>query len=234
MLDIKDNSIIILPNSIKNNVIKDVRTKGLYNIKFMTLEEVIKKIYFDYNKETIYYLINKYNYKYDVALMYLNNLYYINDIDYNIDKLSKLKNLKQELDNNNLLIYDNLFKYSLKDKEIIIYGYNNLTKYQNKIIDILKEYTKVNIIKKDNNNYKHTTIYKFNNIEEEVSYVAESICNNIDNDIDINNIKIYYNNKDYDNYLDRIFKLYNLPLNNNNSYLYSTSIGRYLIDNLNI
>ena len=58
MLDIKDNSILIVPNSIKESIIKDIRTKGLYNIKFMTLEEIIHRLYFDYNKETIYYLIN--------------------------------------------------------------------------------------------------------------------------------------------------------------------------------
>lgn len=233
MLEVKDNIILVLPNSIKVDTIKDIRSKGLYNIKFMTFEELTHKFYFDYNRETIYYLMTKYNYKYDVALVYLNNLYYLSDNDHNVSKLIKLRNIKEELDNNNLLIYDNLFKDSLKNKEIVIYGYNYLTKYQKKVIEELKSITKVTINKLLDIKHKHNNIYSFNTIEEEVAFVAESICKDIKNNIDINNIAICFNNKEYNNYIKRIFKLYNIPIELDNSNLYSTSMARYLLDNIN-
>lgn len=232
MLTIENNSILILPNSIKNNVIKFLREKELLNIKFMSMEELIKKYYFSYENEAIYYLMNTYNYKYDIAITYLNNLYYLEDNNYNEEKLIFLEKIKKELDKNNLLIYDKLFLSSLKNRRIFIYGYNYLSKYQQKLISKIKEITEVRILAQDSPNYHHNTIYEFTNIEEEVTFVAEKIIENINNSIPINNIKICYQNKEYNHIIERIFKLYNIPIIVNKSHLYSTSIGKYFLDNL--
>ena len=94
--------LIICNNSIKKKLLQDSNT--LINRKFMTMKELINSYYFSYDDETIYYLINKYGYKYNVAKVYLDNLIYIEDKNYNSDKLNFLVKLKQELDNNNLLI----------------------------------------------------------------------------------------------------------------------------------
>ena len=48
--------------------------------------------------------MNKYNIKYEVAKVYLDNIYYIEDITYNSNKLNFLVNIKKELLDNNLLI----------------------------------------------------------------------------------------------------------------------------------
>ena len=59
MLDkIENNSILIIPNTIKNKVIKELNKKTL-NIKIISLKELIKKYTFDYNEKTIYYLMKK-------------------------------------------------------------------------------------------------------------------------------------------------------------------------------
>ena len=72
--------ILLVPNNIKKQVIKEARKK-YYNlqIKFMSLEEFIRKLTFDYDNKTIYYLMKKFNLKYDIAILYLNNLLYINN-----------------------------------------------------------------------------------------------------------------------------------------------------------
>jgi ATP-dependent helicase/DNAse subunit B len=231
-MNIKDNIILILPNNIKVNTIKKIRTQGLYNIKFMSLEELEHKFYFTYNNETIYYLMTKYNYKYDIAKMYLENLFYLENNDFSNSKLIKLRELKEELDKNNLLIYDNLFKNYLKEKELVLYGYNNLNKYYTKLIEKLKKITKVTIIEDNREDYNHLSIYEFSSILEEVTFVAESICHNINSNIPINNIKICFTNNEYLNTIKRIFKLYNIPLELDNSYLYSTKLVKYFLDNL--
>ena len=64
--NIENNSILIIPNTIKNNTIKKLNKKML-NIKIMTLKELIRKYTFDYNEKTIYYLMKKENIKYDIA-----------------------------------------------------------------------------------------------------------------------------------------------------------------------
>ena len=102
--------ILLLPNNLKKSIIKKVREE-YYNksIKFMSLEEFIKKITFDYNERTIYYLMKEYQINYSTALLYLNNLYYIsNKLDN--EKMKKLIDIKKYLDDNNLLIYNNYFK----------------------------------------------------------------------------------------------------------------------------
>ena len=81
--DLKNNSLLICPNDIKNTVLQELnKMKKLINIKFMTIEELIKKYYFDYDNKTILYLMNTYNINYDIALIYLKNIYYIDDTNY--------------------------------------------------------------------------------------------------------------------------------------------------------
>ena len=132
MLDkIENNSILIIPNTIKNKVIKELNKKAL-NIKIMSLKELIKKYTFDYNEKTIYHLMKKESIKYDIAKNYIENIYYIEDKNYENIKLDKLVEIKKYLEENNLLIYDNLFKKYIKNKKIYIY-YNYINKYEEKI-----------------------------------------------------------------------------------------------------
>ena len=92
--------VLITPNKIKNKIIEIVRIKYYnYNIKFMSLEDFIKKYIFDYNNKTIYYLMKEYDINLSSALVYINNLYYISDkLDNN--KMNILKEMKEYLDNN--------------------------------------------------------------------------------------------------------------------------------------
>ena len=60
---IENNSIIIVPQHKKTNIIKQLNNK-LLNIKIMSLDEFIKKLTFYYYEKTIYYLMQKENIKY--------------------------------------------------------------------------------------------------------------------------------------------------------------------------
>ena len=59
----------------------------LINIKFISMEEFIKSYLFDYDEKTILYLIKNYNIGYEIALEYINNLYYVEDKKYNNEKI---------------------------------------------------------------------------------------------------------------------------------------------------
>lgn len=219
---LKDNTILIIPNNIKTKVLLKINESNkLYNIKIMSLDELIKKLTFYYDEKSIYYLMHKYNIKYEVAKVYLENIKYVDRQEYDNEKLNKLSRIKQELIDNALLIFDNNFKTYVKSKEIIVYGYDYITKYQR---NILRKLDNVKIIDKKIKNYKHN-IYEFNNIEEEVEFVAQSIIDLINDGIDINNIKLAGISSEYYNVIDRIFNFYNIPVNlPNNSVLYDTSI----------
>ena len=87
--------ILLIPNNMKKDIIKKVREKYYnYNIKFMSLEEFSKKVTFDYDIKTIYYLMKKYNINYDTSKLYLDNLYYI-DKKIDNEKMSKLIDIKR-------------------------------------------------------------------------------------------------------------------------------------------
>ena len=90
-----------------------------FNIKFMDFNEIKEHLYFSYDYNSIKYLTKKYNYKYDIAKMYIDNIYYVSDKNYKSKKLNKLVSLKRELDENKLLIYDGVFKTYIKDKKIL-------------------------------------------------------------------------------------------------------------------
>lgn len=223
--NIKDNTIIICNNSYKIQILKSI--KKLVNIKFMSMDEFIKSYYFDYDEKTILYVIKKYNIKYEIVLEYLNNLIYVEDKNYNNEKLDFLVNLKRELIDNNLLIFNNKFKKYVSDKEIIIYNYS-LSKFEKYLLKDIN----YKVIEKECNNYK-PSIYEFNTCDEEIEYVARKISELINNGVDINNIKLTNISDDYINPLTKIFNFYNLKTNKfNNIPIISTIIGKTFIDNL--
>ncbi len=187
MLDkIENNSILIIPNNAKEKILKELNKKTL-NIKIMSLKELIKKYTFDYNEKTIYHLMKKESTKYDIAKNYIENIYYIENKIYNNIKLDKLVEIKKYLEENNLLIYDNLFKNYIKNKKIYIYN-KSINKYQEKILNEIKKESEVTILNKNYNDYT-PEIHEFSNITEEITFIAEKICELIDNKININKIK---------------------------------------------
>lgn len=229
-MQFKDNTLLIVPNKIKENIIQEIREKNpLLDITFITKNEFIKKVTFDYDNKTIYYLMNKYNIKYEIAKVYLDNIYFIEDIKYESSKLNYLVEIKKDLIENNLLIFDNIYKEYIKTKHIVVYNFNYIDKYFNKL---LSEFNDVEIINKKYNNYNINTIYCYNTLEEEVNGVSVKICDLITSNVDINNIKIYYPSS-YQNTINKIFKMYNIPINTNKSSIYDTYIGNYFIENLN-
>ena len=219
--------ILLIPNSISENIIEKVRkTYYNYNIKFMSLDEFIKKYTFSYDNETIYHIMKKYNIKYSSALVYLNNLYYISDKLDN-EKMNKLKEIKEYLDDNNLLIYDKYFRKYVKDKEIYIYGYDYINKYYNSILNGLN----YKVIDVDTRKYEIDKIYYSDDITDEVIFVASKICELIKNGIDTSNIKLVCSSE-YNFIIDRVFKLYGINVNRKIS-IYSVYEVKRILDNLN-
>ena len=117
--EIEKESLIICNDSDKEEILK--RNK-LINIKVMNMNEFISKYCFEYDENAILYLMNKYSVKYEIALMYIKNLYYIENKKYGVKKLDFLVNIKRELDENKLLKYNFHFQKFIKKVSLIIYG----------------------------------------------------------------------------------------------------------------
>ena len=227
---IKDNTVLVIPGSIKEEVITTItKEKPLTNIKYISLEELRKKVVFDYDEKAIFYLMNKYNIKYDVATVYLNNIGYVLDSKIDDKKINKLLEMYNEIDNNNLIIKNLYNEY--KNKNIVVYGYHFVSDFDKRMLKKLSN--ELNIITISNKNYKHEKVHEFKTIKEEVEYVFESIANLINTKISINNIKIMGLNSDYYKIVERYSKIYNIPVSvPSQSNIYSTEIGRYFIQNI--
>lgn len=224
---IENNMILVLPNNIKENVIKEVSSLDkIYNIKFMSLKELIDSLTFNYDERSIYYLIKKYDMNYDVANIYLNNLKYtVNNVS---DKTNKLTKIKNELIENNLLIYDKNIDKLIDNKKIKIYGYDYISKFD---LDILKgKGIKAQIINKNVLDFNHD-VYEFEDIKDEIYFILSKIIDLLNNGVDINNIKLCNVTSEYENDIKRMFKMFNISLNiKDNKSIKSSLIAKDFID----
>lgn len=228
----KDIDILVVKGNIRNKVIEEFNNYNLNNIKIMTLNEIKDKYYFTYDEKTIYYLIKKYNYQIDVAKMYLSKLINVNNNDFGNSKIRKIIDLKNELDNERLLIYNNNFRNYLKGKKIMIYNYYDISKSDNKLLMELGKENEVIIYNEDIINNSHDVVYLADTLEEEVEFIASDIVDKINNGNDINNIKLCGVVGEYSSVIKRVFKWYNIPITIDDSTLYSTKIGQDFINNL--
>lgn len=232
--DISRDTLIICESDNKKKILNKINEcKKLIPVKFISLKELYNFYYFNYDEKALYYLINKYNFKYDVAKTYLDNLIYIENTEFRSDKLNDLKNIKKELESNDIIKKNENFIHDINNKDIIFYGYDYIDKFTLKLIDSIKKITNIKIIEKKYDDYKHKA-YEFAHIEDEVDFVASKICSLIKNGIDINKIKISNIDDEYVPIIKRVFYFYNIPINlDDEETLYSTIPASFLIKNFN-
>ncbi len=209
-----NNKIVIIPDRMKDSFIKLISNK-LFNIKVITLSELKKFYYFDYDKEAIYYVCNKYNVVSDIAKTYIDSIYYIKDIE--SDKVKFLSDLKSDLESNLLLYKNDLFKNFFNNRDIILVDGEYYDKFYLNIVSSLNALSVTNYSVYNYSSKKK--LYKCSNKNEEVELLASNICNLIKSGIDINKIKIANVSEDYYYDIRKVFRLFNIPVNleNNNS-----------------
>lgn len=203
-----NNKIVILNDYAKKSFIKKINK--LINVKVITLSELKRKYYFDYDNKAIYFVSNKYNCIPEIAKIYIENTYFIGDI--NTKKVNFLKEVKEELDTNNLLTYNNLFKEFLKGKDIVLYNLKYVDNFYKKIFKELERDSNITSYN-DEDNESIKELYKANNSEEEVSFICSKITKLIKSGVNINNIKLANVKSDYEFIIRKTFKLFNIPIN---------------------
>ena len=203
---IRDNSLVIAPNNIKNKLLKEISlNRKVLNLKFMTMEEFKDNYFGKPKREAIYFLMKKYDLDYDVALEYLDNIFY---------KYDFIRLYYDDLVNNDLIEYNLMFKDSLS---LITCFYNVIDPLIKKILD---EYDTLYINSKKGD-FK-PLVYSFNNQMEEIVYVASDIVSKLKK-VDINDICLIIPSEKYYDEVKRIFKWFNIPINiNNNKNIYGT------------
>lgn len=215
-----DNTLLVVPNDIKEDIILEVtEEKTLVNIKYISLEN-LRRSFFEYDEKAVYYLMKHYNLKYEVALIYLDNMLYLKKKSYDNEKLNNLLKLKVEVKN---LIKTRKINFD----NVVVYGYD----LSNFDLELLKD-KKITMVK-DKGSYIHNCVYEFKTINEEVEFVFDKIAELIKQGIGINKIKLMGVTNSYYSILKRMGYFYNIPISiPNDINLYQTTIGKYFIDNL--
>lgn len=225
---IKDKTIIITNYEYKVKILEELnKNSELLDISFLDMRELKEKVYFSYDENAIYYLMDKYNLKYDIAVIYLENMYVLENKDYKSNKLKYLLNLKKELIDNNLLFVDNLFLNHIKDRNVIFWGYNYFSKDEEALIEKVGKYSSVQIVDKVFNHYNHD-VYRFTSIYDEVEYVANKIASLIDSGVSISNIKLTNVDNDYVDIMKDVFKMYNLDIINSGKMISTKVCSMFL------
>ena len=222
-----DYDIIITTSQNKKKITRTNKT--LNNIKIYEINEFKKKYFFDYNKKAIFYIMSKYNVNCEIAEIYINNLYYIDDKDYSNKKLSFLKQLKNDLLSQNLLIINKLFRNYLKKKRLCFYNIS-LSKELNYLINNLNNDSIVEY-KKDLISSNSHLIYEAPSIEEEVLFIANKICELLVDNIPIEKIYLTNLNDDYRRLIKRYFPMFNIPITlENTNTIYGTFLCQKFLE----
>lgn len=192
MLEQVNNGDLIITEN-KNKALKYFSSKRkLINLKIMTKQEFVNHYFGKIKNEAIYYLMKKYQYCYDIAVTYLKNFLWIEE-------------LYHELKQNNLIEENPLFKKNIKRivllEQVDPFIQKEIEKYEH--IEFLEEI--------QNNN---PVIYELETLEEEVNYMFLTISNLL-KQTTIQKIYIIDYNKEYQNMIRRYSFLYHIPINFN-------------------
>ena len=210
-----DNSIYIVPNSLKMKLL-DILSKEnkIYNITFISLEELEKHYFFDIKEDALLYLLDKTNENIDVLKLMLKSLYKIDiNKDYKKTKLNNLKSLYLDLKDNNYLIFDKGYKEYLLTKNIFILGYSMLEPYQKEMLDSINtNYLDIT------SNLSIDTVYKYHSMKDEIISTALKIRELNSKGISYNKIFLAGIDNSYNYLLKTIFKMFDIPI-----YLKSTN-----------
>lgn len=230
--DIKEETLLIVPNVLKEKVLKKINSLDrMLNVKIVSLNDLKKIIYFDYDNNAVLYLMSKFNYKYEVAKNYIDNMYFIEDKVYHSKKLKTLLELKKELEENKLLIHDNYFINYYKNKKVKVFGYDYLDKFNSKL---LCNFNDVSIVKKKEYD-KVNTFFEFDTLEEELIFVINKIVELINRGVPLNKIYLTGVSSEYNNEIIKLFNMYNIPIDlSNATNLLTISMVKDAIDILKV
>jgi len=223
-----NTKIIVCPNETKLRLLNSFNEDNqFYDIKFMTKKEFLDNYYFTYDERALYYLVKEYGYNLDVAKVYLDNLFIIdNEKVYKSDKLNFLKDLKKKLLDKGLLIFNSNFKRYLIGKEIEVRGYYDLDRYEEEVFNHKIEIPFASV---------KTPVYEFATIEEEVNFICLEIIKLLDKGVDINKIFLCNVTEEYLYTLKKIFGYYRIPINIDfKDSIYSTKVVKDYLETLEI
>ena len=226
---IKDNSIIICPNDIKELLINESNKNIDKRVKFFSKDEIKENVCFSYGDDAILYLINK-GYSFQSAKEMLMNMYFIKEGN---NKLNLLKALYDELLEKKLLKKNYIFSKIFLNKSVYVVGYSSL---DNELKNLLSNYLNIKdyeLIEEGVGNLR-PFIYEFEDMEDEVFHFFNNIILLTKKGVSLNDIYLYSYPSEYELLLKKYAHYFNLPIEFKlNMKLYESPVYNSFISKVN-
>ncbi len=227
---LETESILLVPSNRKRSMIQELaKTNTFVKIKVLSIEEVIRKFYFDYDEKTKLYLFDEEKIAPELIDIYLKNMYFLNESSYDSEKLNYLVSLKDKLLEKGLLYHNPSFETLLKRKKILVFR-SLLDDRGTLLVQDLAKITEV-IYLDEVSITKEPLVYAFETIEEEVRFVAVEILKLKEKGIPFSKIHLVGVTNEYEVVLPRVFSFYHILLDiEEKSTLYGTVLGQRFLE----
>ncbi len=195
--------IVVCSNEIKKEIILK---NPLKDYTFFSIDNLNKKLGFDYELRALYELSKEFNIPYSHTFNYVKYMEFVNK-EYDDLLLNKIYLMKQFLIKNNLVVDNTNFYNYIKQKNITFIDcddslvVSNLKKKLNPIV-INTMYQKRNL-----------DIRKYTTANDEVRGLFSHVKKLLNEGISINDIIIVNAGEEYDFYLKRLSSMYNIKVN---------------------
>lgn len=210
--------IVIAPRRTFNSLSDYYRKDDPFiDIKFLTKEDVIKESLYQYDNNTLFYIVKKLGYDFSLAKLIAKDLIY--PLKGGTPRLNELIELKKELLDCGLLKKNEYFEYELDNASIDIHFYSE--KDQELAYFLQKSIEKGSVKFFSYAPRKDFDVIAFNTYEDELFYMMNEIANLIKNGTNPNDIYVYGLNNEYSLVFERLRKNFGLYFNNYNPHLLS-------------
>ena len=199
-------TLVIAPQGLNGTLFNLYRNNDPFlDVKFITKEEFIESVSYEYTSETILYLITNFGFDYNLATKFLKEMRFVSGGT--SSKIKEALKIFKELENKGLIIRNEYFDYELKNSDIKVYGYSKndpelnyfLKKYQ-------YSYVQLNV-------QNDLSIAKFDDYEDELFYLFNEIGKLLDRGVSYKDIAIYGLENEINLSVDRLIDNYGINLN---------------------
>lgn len=225
---ITENTLVITTSVLKKHFLLSLsENQRLLSVKFMTLEEFLERYFFKVKKEAYLYLKEREKKKVSILEEEVSYFPFLHSSSYSSSKLTHLKKLVEELEENHLLERDLLFLSYLETCKIVVYGYDLAPFYQNLFENILH----AEVFRPATFDSRPLTVYRFHDIEEEIGFVGGEILCKLHQGVPLKKIKLFSLPDEYKNPIRRIFSFLHIPIEiGDDPKLFETMVGQYTLD----
>lgn len=203
-----NQGFIICNASMKEKILRETST--IQNYIFLTLEELKRKLTFSVKPNATYQLMKHYGFSYSLSLEYIQAVGWIEDKSYSNPKLDSIVSVYHFLKQENLLLFDDLFLFRLKQFPVTFIDPEPTKEYQ-KIKEFTQKYTEVYEVFPPSNKYT-PMVYEFKTIFDEALFVMNQIKANLRKGTSLNQIYIVHSDKNYETIFKRLSQSYGISM----------------------